>query len=250
MSYKVLKVCVANTIRLTKGMYLICCIGLSRQPPPGACTPLRVARGMRVISSFGLSRSTWDRMMKAADRFNIFWLAHVLPLYVVRFRLSPEEGLQLLVALKLSEWVDGPRSSVGIRELVRDVSPSFFQSVHQLGGVYMQGFDVPDLASIRTLYCARFGVDLSVAYGCAMDIAGTDCDETFMDWYCALTHVLATSLQLLCCARVRKSLQPMLSLYALTKTVALPTFQAMELTTLVTGQEAQVVLPLVGGQGP
>lgn len=140
--------------------------------------------------------------MKAADRFNILWLAHVLPLYVVRFRLSPEEAMQLLVSLKLSEWVDGPRNGIGIRDLVRNVSPSFFQCIHQLGGVYMQGLDIPEMASIRTLYCARFGLDLAGAYSFAMGVSGMDCDETFMDWYCALTHVLATSLQLLCCARV------------------------------------------------
>lgn len=56
--------------------------------------------------------------------------------------------------------------------------------------------------SIQTLYGARFGVCLPGAYSCAMELEGLPCEESFMDWFVALTHVLAGTLQLLCCIRV------------------------------------------------
>ncbi len=141
-------------------------------------------------------------MMRAASKFNIFWMPHVLPLYAVRFRLSPEEALQLLASLNLEQWVDGDRKEVGIRELTRQITPSFLQVVHNIGGISMPCLNVPEMAGIQHLYCVRFGIDLSTAYSIAMDLDSKYCDEGFMRWYIALTHVVGTSLQLLCCVRV------------------------------------------------
>ena len=52
------------------------------------------------------------------------------------------------------------------------------------------------------MYGTRFGVCLSGAYKCAMEMHDLDCDDAFMDWFVSLTHVLACTLQLMCCLRV------------------------------------------------
>jgi len=140
--------------------------------------------------------------MKAAARYKILWVAHVLPLYAIRFRLSAEEALKLLASLELEEWVEGDKKDVGIRDLVRHISPSFLQAVYPLGGISVPCLNVPEMAGIARLYSARFGIDLPLAYSFAMELAGEDFDTSFISWYISLTHVVGTSLQLLCCARV------------------------------------------------
>ncbi len=61
--------------------------------------------------------------------------------------------------------------------------------------------------SIQTLYGSRFGISLPVAYSLAMADTNVD-DETdwedFMHWFLAITHVIAGTLQLMCCVRDRK----------------------------------------------
>lgn len=90
-------------------------------------------------------RSTWDGMMKAAMPYSILWVAHVLPLYAIMFRLSPEESLQLLASMQLPSWLDGDNKSVSVRQLVRSISPHFFRHWRfQAGTVAMNSADIPD----------------------------------------------------------------------------------------------------------
>lgn len=85
--------------------------------------------------------------MKAAAPYNILWVAHVLPIYVVMFRLSPMEALDIFASMKLAEWVDGDKKKITMRELVKDINPYFFrQWTFQAGCVGMNACDIPDMA--------------------------------------------------------------------------------------------------------
>lgn len=84
--------------------------------------------------------------MKAGQGTSILWAAHVLPLYVIRFRLSPAEALQQLASLRLGEWVDGFRKSEPLRAVVKGVNPHFFRPwAAQMGSVCMNAYEVPEL---------------------------------------------------------------------------------------------------------
>jgi hypothetical protein len=62
--------------------------------------------------------------MKSASKFDILWMAHVLPLYVVRFSLTKREAMGLLDQLDLLSWLDGKRKSLSLAELVWDINPA------------------------------------------------------------------------------------------------------------------------------
>ena len=85
--------------------------------------------------------------MKSASTTNILWMAHVLPLYVIRFRLSPRESLELLASLDLGEWMTPGKKEGTLRALVKGISPCFFApwATQTLGSVCMNVYDVPEL---------------------------------------------------------------------------------------------------------
>ena len=86
--------------------------------------------------------------MHAGQKHAILWMAHALPLYAIRFALSPSEAMQMLASLNLEEeWVTGCRKAVTMRQAVRGVNPCFFKPwvLQQLGGVGMNAYGVPEL---------------------------------------------------------------------------------------------------------
>lgn len=160
--------------------------------------------------------------MKAAMPYSILWFAHVLPLYAVRFRLSPSEAMKMLLDMNLASWVnrsdDGKANNSGqsLGELTRKINPAFFQSLHAPGTVFINAYGIPEMPSIKTIYATRFGIPLCSAYshalrmdqsslsGCGDCEGDADDDESFMELYMALTHMLASCLQLICAMRDRK----------------------------------------------
>ena len=105
-----------------------------------------VASLLRICLDKIRGRSTWDGLMRAGQGTSILWMAHVLPLYAIRFRLPPAEALQLLASLQLGEWVDGFRKSLPLRAVVKGVNPHFFKPwVSQMGTVCMNAYEVPEL---------------------------------------------------------------------------------------------------------
>jgi hypothetical protein len=90
-------------------------------------------------------------MIKSGSATSILWLAHVLPLYVIRFKLTPTEALNLLGSLRLGDWVSSSsapdKKERTIRDMVKGINPRFFKPwVIQLGTVSMNAYDVPELS--------------------------------------------------------------------------------------------------------
>lgn len=84
--------------------------------------------------------------MRTGSATNILWMAHVLPLYAIRFRLSPQEALQLLESLNLADWVTGSKNAKTMREIVKAINPRLFKPwVLQGGTVAMNAYDIPEI---------------------------------------------------------------------------------------------------------
>lgn len=59
------------------------------------------------------SQTVWDMMMNAGKEFRVLWMAHVLPIYVVRFDLSPDEGMQLFASMEVQKMLQRTPSGSG-----------------------------------------------------------------------------------------------------------------------------------------
>jgi hypothetical protein len=151
------------------------CEGLRRRAllSPFACTYAEGTGGLQCLcrSPLMYPRSSWDVLMKSASKFDILWMAHVLPLYVVRFSLTKREAMGLLDQLDLLSWVDGERKSLSLAELVRDINPAHLSDAKLPGaasitsGVPMQLLVLPSSFSQPLFLCACVCVRVCVC-GC------------------------------------------------------------------------------------
>jgi hypothetical protein len=143
-------------------------------------------------------RDTWDTLMAAAADTSILWAAHVLPLYAVRFDLSPAEALRRFFALRLGDWVDGSRKSCTMSQILRSFRSGCFDDEMRAGTTFMAlGRLVPDMRCISTIYMTVHGIALDRAYH--------NPDRSFMNWFISLTHIVCCALQLLCWSREPKN---------------------------------------------
>jgi hypothetical protein len=104
---------------------------------PFAGTYAQGTGGLRCLCNSPLRypMNTWKVLMESASRFDILWMAHVLPLYVLRFALDRREAMALLWKLDLWSWVDGSRKKLSLRELVKEIHPSHMFDMKTPGNV-------------------------------------------------------------------------------------------------------------------
>jgi hypothetical protein len=99
-------------------------------------------------------RSTWDIMMKAGKGNSMFWAAHVLPLYVVRFDLGEQDAMRLLVDLNLAEWVQGTKSNVTVKDMTAKINRLFMCDRSVPGQICLHAStDVPDQRYLIECLC-------------------------------------------------------------------------------------------------
>lgn len=171
----------------------------------------------------------------AASRSNsLLWAAHVLPLYVIRFDLNKDEAIQLLERVNLLQWVkggggdDNKNEKAVLKNFTSKFSSVFTSDADAPGQCHLhESTFVPDqrcdlrgcmhgclvcvhiifvpkiqlhtCRCISSIYKQMFGIDLVSVYNNQGVVKE---DEGFIDWYIGLTHLLCTSLQMLCMARV------------------------------------------------
>jgi hypothetical protein len=171
-------------------------------------TYARAAGGLMMLCKHPMlySRHTWDALMSAADDSSILWAAHVLPLYAIRFGLSPAEAMRRFFALRLHDWVSGKKKHVTLQQATRCFRVSAFDDEMRAGTMFLAlGRHVPDMRCISTIYMSKHGISLPHIYNRRMRRISHDHDDTFMDWFISLTHIVCTSLQLMCWARDSKN---------------------------------------------
>ena len=156
----------------------------------------------------------------------LMWVAHVLPIYVVRFSLSPRDALQLYASMDLREMLSAIRNikipparaksqphSFDLCSLTRGVHQHFLSDPLLLGCMYMNPeVKIPDTHCVQGLYMATYGIDLCTEYQtvCGAEYSlGTSAEpsadvSSFMHKFISLVHVAACSLQLLVCIRSKK----------------------------------------------
>lgn len=109
----------------------------------------------------------WDTMMKAGWDKRVAWMQHVLPIYVVRFSLTPGEALKLYSSMDLGS-VFGPlhtSSTTTFRALVKGVHPRFLRDPSSIGGMHMlPTAEVPDTRCVQSLYLAMHSISLPSEY--------------------------------------------------------------------------------------
>ena len=113
---------------------------------PLACTYVGGTAGLLCLCRWPTAypQQTWKALMNAGRDTSILWMAHVLPLYVLRFGLSKEEAIDLLCSMNLCDWVNGCKKDVCLSDLTKGVHPAHLTCPHNAGATCIT-LGVPDI---------------------------------------------------------------------------------------------------------
>lgn len=170
--------------------------------PAAILAYVRMNKGLPCLCRWPLmyDKDVWDRMMDAAGEVCHHWLAHVLPLYAIRFPGEVGNITKFILKVKSLQLPEAAAKTVGT--CLKDSDLRSCVSSNELGVLaILPGTCVPHVRSLQGTYKKRFGIDLAAALrkyaACGLGPA-----DRVGAWILPWTHMLAACVQLQCTIKV------------------------------------------------